>query len=209
MKPISKADVLRTYRNYAGLYDLLFGSILQPGRTAMGEVVRALRPEKLLEVGVGTGLMVPLYPPETLMTGIDLSEAMLEVAKKRQRDDSLREVELRVMDAENMDFPDHTFDCVTLPYVLSVTPNPSRLVEELRRVCKPGGTIVILNHFSGSGVWWLLEQITRPFAARLGFRSDFGLDEHVFSHNWCVESVRSVNLFGLSRLVVIRNVVQA
>ena len=105
-----------------------------------------------------------------------------------------------------MDFADGAFDCVTLPYVLSVTPNPDRLIAETRRVCRKGGSIVILNHFSGSHFWWLLERIVRPMADRVGFRSDFSYDEQILARDWQVASVRSVNFLGLSKLVAIRNV---
>jgi phosphatidylethanolamine/phosphatidyl-N-methylethanolamine N-methyltransferase len=93
-----------------------------------------------------------------------------------------------------------------MPYVLSVTPNPTQLVREVRRVCRKGGTIVLLNHFSGSRAWWLLETLLRPLASRIGFRSEFDFDEHVTRHDWIVSSVVSVNVLGLSRLVTIRNV---
>ena len=110
------------------------------------------------------------------------------------------------MDAESMAFDDDTFDCVTLPYVLSVTPNPTRLIGEVRRVCRKGGTIVVLNHFSGGRAWWLLETLLRPLASRVGFRSDFDFEEHIARHDWIISSVMSVNILGLSRLVTIRNV---
>ena len=89
--------------------------------------------------------------------------------------------------------------------MLSVTPDPVRLIAEAQRVCKPGGSIYVVNHFSGSRSWWLLEQVARPLAARIGFRSDFGYQEQMLDRGWQIESVRSVNLFGLSKLVLIRN----
>ena len=109
------------------------------------------------------------------------------------------------MNAEAMDFPDGSFDCVAVPYVLSVTPHPERLVAEIRRVCRKGGTILILNHFSGSKFWWFLERAVRSLANRIGFRSDFCFDEQIMKYDWEVLSVRKVNFFGLSRLVTIRN----
>ncbi len=109
------------------------------------------------------------------------------------------------MDAEHLRFADHSFDCVTVPYVLSVTPNPQRLISELRRVCKPDGHIVIVNHFSGSRFWWLLEHMVKSIADRIGFRSDFDYAKHILPYDWQVEKVESVNMFGLSKLVVIRN----
>jgi phosphatidylethanolamine/phosphatidyl-N-methylethanolamine N-methyltransferase len=93
-----------------------------------------------------------------------------------------------------------------MPYVLSVTPNPARLVAEARRVCRKGGTIFVLNHFSGSRFWWLLERAVRPIASRIGFRSDFSFEEQILKYDWEIGEVSSVNLMGLSRLVEIRNV---
>jgi phosphatidylethanolamine/phosphatidyl-N-methylethanolamine N-methyltransferase len=104
-----------------------------------------------------------------------------------------------------MDFPDASFDCVAIPYVLSVTPHPERLVAEIRRVCRRDGTILILNHFSGSRFWWFLERAVRPLANRIGFRSDFCFDDQILKYDWQVQSVKRVNFLGLSRLVVIRN----
>ena len=112
---------------------------------------------------------------------------------------------LRDMDAEGIDFPDESFDCVTVPYVLSVTPEPDRLVQEVRRVCRRDGHILLVNHFSGSPVWWTLERAVKPLAARVGFRSEFRFERHVSSHDWTIESVRTVNVLGLSKLVVLRN----
>jgi phosphatidylethanolamine/phosphatidyl-N-methylethanolamine N-methyltransferase len=86
-----------------------------------------------------------------------------------------------------------------------VTPSPARLVAEARRVCKPDGRILVLNHFSGSRFWWVTERALRSVADRVGFRSDFRYEDHVLVHDWEVLSLRSVNLFGLSRLVEIRN----
>lgn len=198
--------IARTYQFYAPIYDMLFGAVLGPGRHAMARAVVQARPERLLEVGIGTGLMLADYPANTHITGIDLSPHMLDHARRRAVELARSNVVLEVMDAERMSFPDEAFDCVTLPYVLSVTTDPSRLVAEARRVCRKGGTIIVLNHFSGSRFWWLLERSVRSIADRIGFRSDFGFDEHILAHDWKVESVLPVNLFGLSRLVVLRNV---
>ena len=198
--------VVRTYDRYAPFYDRLYGAVLEPGRRALSRAVHGLprtAPLKILEVGVGTGLMLEHYPRDAEITGIDVSEQML--VKARERAQALGNVRLLKMDAEGIDFPDGAFDCVTLPYVLSVTPEPDRLVAEVRRVCRRDGHIVLVNHFSGSPFWWTLERAVRPLAARIGFRSEFGFDRHVASHGWVIESVRTVNLLGLSKLVVLRN----
>jgi phosphatidylethanolamine/phosphatidyl-N-methylethanolamine N-methyltransferase len=206
MKPISVDNVVNTYRFYAPLYDRLFGAVLEPGRQALTETICSVRPVSILEVGVGTGLTLCRYPPTSSIVGIDISTEMLAIARERAKALTEHDIQLVAMNAESMDFPDGSFDCVAIPYVLSVTPNPERLIAEIRRVCRKNGTILILNHFSGSRFWWFLERAVRSLANRIGFRSDFCFNEQILKYNWEVQSVRKVNFLGLSRLVMIRNV---
>lgn len=203
---LSREAVVRAYGRYAPFYDRLFGGILDPGRRALADAVARAAPKRLLEVGVGTGLMLARYPATTAIVGVDLSRAMLDKAQFRAQALPGRDIRLEVMDAEALAFEQDTFDCVTVPYVLSVTPDPRRLVSEIRRVCRPDGTILILNHFSGSRFWWLLERVVRPLADRVGFHSDFELRDQISRYDWKIEHVSDVNLFGLSKLVSIRNV---
>lgn len=205
MNPISVDNVVDTYRFYAPLYDRLFGAVLEPGRHALTDAICAMRPTSILEVGVGTGLTLERYPDSASIVGIDISHEMLDIARERADKLSGRSIHLAAMNAEAMDFPDASFDCIAIPYVLSVTPNPERLVAEIRRVCRKGGAILILNHFSGSRFWWFLERAVRSLANRIGFRSDFCFDEQILKYNWEILSVKKVNFLGLSRLVVIRN----
>lgn len=205
MSPLSIDHVIKTYRFYAPLYDWLFGAVLAPGRKALAEAVSAVRPATILEVGVGTGLMLGQYPQETAITGIDISSEMLEIAKRRAGRLPHYQIKLMEMDAEKLNFPDGSFDCVAVPYVLSVTPQPERLVAEIRRVCRKGGTIFILNHFSGSRFWYLLERAVSSLANKIGFRSDFAYAEQILKYDWEVVSVKKVNLFGLSKLIELRN----
>ena len=202
---LSRDVVVRAYRRYAPVYDRIFGGVLDPGRRALADAVRELEPASLLEVGVGTGLMLARYPEATRVVGVDLSMEMLAKASARVPALADRDIRLEVMDAEALTFPDGAFDCVTVPYVLSVTPDPQRLVAEVRRVCRAGGTILILNHFSGSRFWWLLERVVKPVPGEVGFRSDFELTDEISRYDWKVEWMKSVNLFGLSKLVSIRN----
>jgi phosphatidylethanolamine/phosphatidyl-N-methylethanolamine N-methyltransferase len=204
--PITRAQVETTYRRYAPIYDLLFGITLGPGRVAMTRLVSRLAPQRVLEVGVGTGLTLAQYPAQARITGVDVSRDMLATAQQRVRPEDTGRIELRVMDAEAMDFADASFDCVTLPYVLSVTPNPDRLLAEVRRVCRPGGHIIIVNHFSGQRRWRPVEALLRPLAAWLGFRAEFSFEQHVLRQPWQVLSVEPVNLLSLSRLIHVRNV---
>jgi phosphatidylethanolamine/phosphatidyl-N-methylethanolamine N-methyltransferase len=201
----SKDNVIRTYRFYAPFYDWLFGATLEPGRRALMKRISALQPSTVLEIGVGTGLTLHRYPATAAVTGIDISEEMLDIARRRAKKLARLETRLFSMDAEKIDFPDGSFDCVVVPYVLSVTPNPEKLVKEIRRVCSAGGRILILNHFSGSRFWWILERAVRSLANKIGFRSDFSYQEHILKYDWTVKSITEVNFLGLSKLVEIQN----
>lgn len=204
MKSISKSAVVSVYRKYAPVYDVLFGRALESGRVELAKVVARLAPANLLEVGVGTGLALLHYPTGTRTCGVDMSSEMLERARALVAQRGLHNVSLFLANAEQLPFPDASFDCVTLPYVLSVTPNPDRLLAEMRRVCVPGGQILVLNHFKDAGVWKLAERLVAPLADCVGFRSTLAIDT-LESEEWQIESIESVNIFGLSKLVRIRN----
>ncbi len=203
MTELDRAALLKVYRGYAPLYDLLFGRLLEAGRVAMAARVPA-GAERVLEVGVGTGLALKRYPQTAQIIGLDLSPEMLRRAQVRVRAHALAvpkglPAQLLCADAEQLPFADASFDCITLPYVLSVTPHPQRLLSELRRVCRPGGRILILNHFSDAGIWGGAERLLAGLAHRVGFDSRLPLA--VLEHpDWRLDSLRSVNLLGLSKL---------
>ena len=205
MTRITRQNIETTYRTYARFYDLMFGRALQSGRLAMCAHVHSLAPQRLLEIGVGTGLTLQHYPAATTVVGIDVSQDMLAVARQRAAELPDRSIELVLADGEQLDFPDASFDCVTLPYVLSVTPSPAQLCAEMRRVCKPGGDILVLNHFSGGKLWKLPEKFISPLADRIGFRSTLSYAEHIEHPDWTVLAQRPANLLQLSLLVHIRN----
>ena len=204
MRPISKASVVSVYRRYAPVYDLVFGRVLESGRVELAKAVADCPPQTLLEVGVGTGLALLHYPSEVLTCGVDLSFDMLRGAQTVVERQRLGNALLLCADAEMLPYPDGSFDCITLPYILSVTPHPRKLLDEMRRVCTPGGRILVLNHFKNAGVWQVAERLLAPLADRVGFRSTLTIDI-LDSPHWQIMNVRSVNLFGLSKLVEIRN----
>jgi phosphatidylethanolamine/phosphatidyl-N-methylethanolamine N-methyltransferase len=205
MKAPGKDAVVTAYRRYAPVYDWVFGGVLEGGRREMAAMIRQTPPQRLLEVGVGTGLALHQYPRSASIVGIDISEPMLERARERVRELNLGPIELLCADAERLPFGDSSFDCVTLPYVLSVTPNPQVLIDELRRVCTPDGTIYIVNHFSDTQGWGALEALAKPLSRWIGFDSKLDMASTIHAQDWQVLDQRRVNLMGLSKLVVLRN----
>ena len=125
------ASVRRAYRRYASVYGALFGWSLEHGRRQLIHMLQCQPGDSLLEVGVGTGLLLPRYPRDIAVVGIDLSEDMLALARARVRRKGLTNVTLHMMDAERTGFAAASFDHVVLPYVYSVTPDPQQLVREL------------------------------------------------------------------------------
>lgn len=188
--------VKAAYRRYAAVYDAVFGPVLQPGRKAVMQAL-GLRPgDRVLEVGVGTGLSLPLYPRDVRITGIDVSREMLDKAKRRVARRPLANVEaLLEMDAEHMSFPDASFDKVVAMYVVSVVERPDRLLEELHRVCKPDGEIFLVNHVrSDNRFVAAVEKSLAPLSDKLGFRPDFELRDMVSSADQLTELSR-INFF--------------
>ena len=163
--------VKAAYRRYARIYDVIFGAVLQPGRKAVLEALELKPGDRVLEVGVGTGISLPLYPRDVRITGIDVSREMLERARARVARARLPNVEaLLEMDAETMAFPDASFDKVVAMYVVSVVPRPAKLLEELHRVCRPDGEIFLVNHFqSENRVMGAVERVLGNVSSQIGF----------------------------------------
>jgi phosphatidylethanolamine/phosphatidyl-N-methylethanolamine N-methyltransferase len=195
------------YRRYARFYDFVFGAVFQPGRKAIVERMNCKPGERILEVGVGTGLSLPLYPKNVLVTGIDISRDMLALAQARKVRGQLDNiVQLSVMDAENMEFEDSSFDKVVAMYVASVVPDPERLVDEMRRVCKPNGRIIFVNHFhSRNPVLGAFESLIAPLSTQLGFRPDFSLDRFLDETGLKATNIHPVNIFHFCTMVEARN----
>jgi phosphatidylethanolamine/phosphatidyl-N-methylethanolamine N-methyltransferase len=196
-------DTIRTYRLFSGSYDIVFGPVFHPGRKEAVRIANDRPGQRILEVGVGTGLSLPHFRADSRVTGVDVSAEMLEKARRRASRRNLAHVEgLHVMDAENLDFPDNSFDAVLALYVASVVPNPARFAAEMRRVCIPGGTIVVVNHFtSENGLARFLEKRMAPLARHIGFHSDFPLDTFRRDSRLSIREIRPSNLFGYWKLL--------
>jgi phosphatidylethanolamine/phosphatidyl-N-methylethanolamine N-methyltransferase len=171
---LTHADVASAYARWAPFYDLTFEIVMRAGRRAAAEAL-GRQPRRVLDVGVGTGLELPMIDPAIRIVGVDLSEPMLRRCQKRVREGDLASVDgLVVMDALQLAFPDGCFDAAVAPYVLTVAPDPVRMLDELMRVVRPGGEIVLVNHIGAEDGWIAaIEKWLARRSASLGWRPTF------------------------------------
>jgi phosphatidylethanolamine/phosphatidyl-N-methylethanolamine N-methyltransferase len=194
--------VERVYENIAWAYDAFFGPTLHPGRVQAIQRMAIGPRDRVLEVGVGTGINAALYPRSCSVTGIDFSGPMLEKARERVLRKGVSNIRLLAMDAADLRFPDNSFDIVYAPYVISVVPDPVAVVREMRRVCRPGGRMVILNHFRGThplGAW--VDRLISPLTVHIGFKSDLDLPAFLAQADLHPVSIEKVNLARLWSLI--------
>jgi phosphatidylethanolamine/phosphatidyl-N-methylethanolamine N-methyltransferase len=194
--------VERVYTAYASVYDHTFGKAFKQSRESAVRGLPIQPGTKILEVGVGTGEALPLYPSHCDVMGIDLSEGMLEHARRRVAQYQLSHVRLQRMDAGNMQLPDDSFDIVMAAYVVTAVPDYRKVVNEMIRVCKPGGRIVMLNHFSnGNKVIAAVEKLISPLCKHIGFRTDLALNTVLEGTSLIVASKKKVNPLRFWHLV--------
>ena len=173
-------SIKKIYAGYSNVYDVIFKSFFYPRIKHAIHSMGIMSGDRILDVGVGTGLSLPLFPRYCKVIGIDLSSAMLKKARQKIKKLNLNHIELLEMDAMNLDFPDNTFDKVLISHVVSVVPDPFMAMSEVKRVCKKGGRIVIINHFkSKNKVMAGMEKIFNPVSKKIGWRSDLCLDEFI------------------------------
>jgi len=194
--------VAGVYEKLASVYDLAFGPTLQPGRVRALEQMDIQPGERVLEVGVGTGINLSLYPKACRMTGIDFSSSMLEKARERVARGGLQQMRLLQMDAADLKFADDSFDIVYAPYLISVVPDPVKVAQEMRRVCRPGGRIIFLNHFlSPNLLVSRVERLISPFTIHIGFKADLDLPAFLAQSALEPISIEKVNVPRIWSLV--------
>ncbi len=196
-------SIRKAYKFYAPIYNYIFGGIVNEGRRKAVARFPQEPGHHYLEIGVGTGLSLPFYKNEVRVTGIDVSREMLEKARRRYQNSKYPQVgPLLEMDAEELDFEDNRFDGVVAMYVASVVPNPEKMMAEMFRVCKPGGRILVVNHFTSSRKLVRgFENRMAPLSRRLGFRPDFSLEEFIACGTAKPIDVSRVNIGGYWKLV--------
>lgn len=171
---MNSIGVAKAYDRWAPIYDLVFGAVFRQGRSVAIDAAERVG-GRILEVGVGTGISLPRYRRSSRITGVDLSDAMLDKARARVARLGLTNVEaIEIGDAEQLAYPDHAFDVVVAQYVVSAVPHPLRALDECARVCRPGGEIVITTRVSAEGgLRGTIERGLMPVTSRLGFRTEF------------------------------------
>jgi phosphatidylethanolamine/phosphatidyl-N-methylethanolamine N-methyltransferase len=190
--------VEKVYGVLARVYDGFFDWALGPGRRYAVSQLQPHAGERVLEVGVGTGLSLPLYPVGCEVVGIDISDPMLDRARARLEGLEHTRVLLERMDARKMAYADGYFDKVLAPYVISVVPDPDRVMAEMARVCRPGGTVIVVNHFQSTFVpMGALEHLLTPLSTWVGFRMDLPIDAVTHTPGLTLVRSKRVNAFGL------------
>jgi phosphatidylethanolamine/phosphatidyl-N-methylethanolamine N-methyltransferase len=190
------------YDKLAKVYDLIFGPTLHPGRIQAIQRMSIKPDERVLEVGVGTGINLALYPRDCTVVGIDFSSSMLEKARERAVRKQIANVRLLQMDAADLKFADHSFDIVYAPYLISVVPDPLQVAREMRRVCRPGGRIIFLNHFlSPNAILSRAERLISPFTIHIGFKADLDLPAFLAQADLQPVSIEKVNVPRIWSLV--------
>jgi len=171
---LDKHTIAQAYALWAPFYDLVFGAVFEQGRHAAIRAAERIG-GRILEVGVGTGISLPDYAPTSRLVGVDLSEPMLRKAQRRVAELGLRNVEgLFLMDAERLAFPDASFDVIVAQHVITTVPDPEAALDELARVLKPGGEIVLISRVGADmGLRRTVEQKFGPLTRWLGWRLEF------------------------------------
>jgi phosphatidylethanolamine/phosphatidyl-N-methylethanolamine N-methyltransferase len=191
------------YEKLASVYDVVFGPTLHPGRLKAIQRMGIDGGDRVLEVGVGTGINASLYPRECAVIGVDLSRSMLEKARERIARKDIRNVRVLEMDAAALTFPDESFDVVYAPYLISVVPDPVQVAREMRRVCRTGGRIVLLNHFrSLNPLLSRIETLISPFTVHIGFKADLDLQAFLAQAELTPQSIEKVNVPRIWSLVI-------
>lgn len=205
--PMEVQQVATAYARWAPIYDLVFGPVFRRGRNAAVAAAERIG-GRILEVGVGTGISLPAYSPSSRIVGVDISEPMLAKARRRVCDLGLSHVErIDVMDAEQLEFADGEFDVVVAQYVITAVPDPERALDELARVVRPGGEIVITTRVGAEqGMRASIEKALMPVTSRLGFRTEFAFARYVdwAMRNGTVELIERRELPPLGHFSLVR-----
>ncbi len=201
----NEAHESKLYGEFAPLYDKIFGKIFYSRLERVIDGLGIPPGAQVLEVGAGTGTSFPAYPTHCNVTGIDLAPDMLARARQKIADNGWRHLKVIEMDALDLKFPDNSFDYVMAFHVVTVVPDPVRMIAEVKRVCKPSGKIVIVNHFTSDvPVLGTLTRSMDPLTRWLGWRTDLQLKPFIATTGLIIEKVYKINKGSLYTVVLAR-----
>jgi phosphatidylethanolamine/phosphatidyl-N-methylethanolamine N-methyltransferase len=201
-----EAHESKIYSEFAPLYDKIFGKIFYSRLERVIENLDIPPGAKVLEVGAGTGTSFPAYPTHCEVVGIDLAPDMLARARQKIEDNGWEHLSVLEMNALDLEFPDNTFDYVMAFHVVTVVPDPVRMVAEAKRVCKPGGKIVVVNHFTSDfPLIGTLTEALDPLTRWLGWRTDLRLKPFIETTDLSVERVYKLSKSSLYTVLLGRN----
>jgi phosphatidylethanolamine/phosphatidyl-N-methylethanolamine N-methyltransferase len=193
-----EAHESKLYAEFAPLYDKIFGKIFYSRLESVIEELDIPPGAKVLEVGAGTGTSFPAYPTHCQVTGIDLAPDMLARAQRKIRENGWTHLTVIEMNALDLDFPDNSFDYVMAFHVVTVVPDPVRMIAEAKRVCKPGGKIVIVNHFTSDfPLLGTLTEALDPVTRWLGWRTNLRLKPFIKTTDLTVERMYKLSKTSL------------
>ena len=200
------SSIKKIYGSYSRIYDFIFKRWFYPRQQHVIRSLSLQEGQRVLDLGVGTGLSLPLYPRQVQVAGVDLSDGMLREAHRKVRQEQLDHVTLLEMDAGQLAFADDAFDVVIAAFVISVVPDPIQVIAEIKRVSKPDGKIVIINHFQSQNK--LIAQVEKwlsPLCKKVGWRSDLALEYLVRCAGLNVQQKYSLNKIDLWKVVYVSN----
>ena len=203
---MEKSSIKKIYASYSRIYDYIFARWFYPRQEHVIRSLSLQEGQRVLDLGVGTGLSLPLYPHNVQVTGVDLSDSMLREAQRKVRQEGLDHVTLLEMDAGQLAFADDAFDVVIAAFVISVVPDPIQVISEIKRVSRSDGKIVIINHFqSHNKLIARIERWVSPLCKKIGWRSDLALDYLVHYAGLSVQQMYSLNKIDLWKVVYVSN----
>ena len=197
-------SIIKSYKRVSGFYDMTFGQVFRPGQKTVIKKMNCSDSDSVLEIGIGTGSSFRYYPDETKVVGIDISPDMLDLARKKIEKNKAKNKHILLMNGENLSFPDNTFDKVVGMYVVSVTQNPKKLIEEMKRVCKNDGDIFIVNHFSNdtdNPLIKMFEKGLMPVSKILGWKPYFPFSDFNEYAKLNVLEMSKVNIFDYWNII--------
>jgi phosphatidylethanolamine/phosphatidyl-N-methylethanolamine N-methyltransferase len=194
----------RFYAFLAPVYDWIFGITMEDGRREAARQVRT--GDRVLELGVGTGLGLRHYPSGCHVIGVDICPQMIRKARFRALvEGNGTRIDVRCMDATRLSFPDESFDVVVAPYVITTVGDPLALCTEARRVCRKGGRVVVVSNTRERGSFGAIKTALSPVMEKVGFSTDLNVEQVLQNAGLEIVQARRVNFHGIHKLFVAAN----